>query len=271
MQTRQCKKCGENKSIDDFYKNKGRVDGISSECKICSTERSLSHYHKNKNVRPKIGGMKKIITEIKEKRGCYICNESYAFCLDFHHLDPSSKMGPVMNMKIPDEVITEIEKCVLICSNCHRKIHHDIIKVDENQLTILTKEEKERIHLSYQVNNFHSRPGRSQCPDVATLENLIKTKPLCEIAKDFDISMTTLNKWIVNTGAQKLDNAAQYWNQQRVNSQLKRSYPTKEELEKLVWEIPSTKVAEMYGVSGKAIEKWCKRHKIEKPPRGYWT
>ena len=46
---------------------------------------------------------------------------------------------------------------------------------------------------------------------------------------------------------------------------------TKEELQKLVWEIPTEKIGKMYGVSGKAVEKRCKKYGIEKPPRGYWA
>lgn len=44
-----------------------------------------------------------------------------------------------------------------------------------------------------------------------------------------------------------------------------------EELEKLVWEMPTVQVAEQFGVSDKAIEKLCKKHSIRKPPRGYWA
>lgn len=44
----------------------------------------------------------------------------------------------------------------------------------------------------------------------------------------------------------------------------------KEELEKLVWEMPCTEIAKLYGVSDKAIERRCKLLNIEKPPRGYW-
>lgn len=47
--------------------------------------------------------------------------------------------------------------------------------------------------------------------------------------------------------------------------------PTKDELQKLIWEMPTTHIAESYGLSDKAIEKWCKSYNIEKPPRGYWT
>jgi hypothetical protein len=46
--------------------------------------------------------------------------------------------------------------------------------------------------------------------------------------------------------------------------------PSKEELEKLVWEIPTVKVAEIYGVSDKAVEQRCHILGIKKPERGYW-
>lgn len=45
---------------------------------------------------------------------------------------------------------------------------------------------------------------------------------------------------------------------------------TKEELEQLVWEMPTTEIARLFNVSDKAIEKRCKLLEVEKPPRGYW-
>jgi hypothetical protein len=50
----------------------------------------------------------------------------------------------------------------------------------------------------------------------------------------------------------------------------KVSRPSKEELEKLLWEKPTTQLAIDFGVSGKAIEKWAKSYGIKKPGRGYW-
>ncbi len=47
--------------------------------------------------------------------------------------------------------------------------------------------------------------------------------------------------------------------------------PSKEELEKLVWEKPTAQICKDFGVSDKAVEKWCKTYGIEKPPRGYWV
>lgn len=47
--------------------------------------------------------------------------------------------------------------------------------------------------------------------------------------------------------------------------------PSKEELEHLIWQMSSVKLAQHYGVSDKAIEKRCKLFNIQKPPRGYWA
>ena len=56
----------------------------------------------------------------------------------------------------------------------------------------------------------------------------------------------------------------------RINSR-KVERPSKEDLQKLVWEKPTTHIAIDFGVSDKAVEKWCKAYDIEKPTRGYWA
>ncbi len=47
--------------------------------------------------------------------------------------------------------------------------------------------------------------------------------------------------------------------------------PKRDELAALIWEYPATKIAQRYGVSDRTIGKWCKKHGIDKPPRGYWA
>lgn len=54
-------------------------------------------------------------------------------------------------------------------------------------------------------------------------------------------------------------------------SRRKVKRPSKDELETLVWEKPTTKIALDYGVTDKSVEKWCKKYGIKKPTRGYWT
>jgi hypothetical protein len=46
--------------------------------------------------------------------------------------------------------------------------------------------------------------------------------------------------------------------------------PSKDELEKIIWKKPTTSVAKDFGVSDNAINNWCKKYNIEKPPMGYW-
>ena len=48
--------------------------------------------------------------------------------------------------------------------------------------------------------------------------------------------------------------------------------PSKEELERLISEIPMTKIGMRYGVSDNAVKKWCKGHGMVLPnKRGHWA
>ena len=60
------------------------------------------------------------------------------------------------------------------------------------------------------------------------------------------------------------------WNKQDRPQFRKVVRPSKEELNKMLWEIPSSEIAKKFGVSGKTIEKWAKRYGLVKPIRGYW-
>lgn len=51
----------------------------------------------------------------------------------------------------------------------------------------------------------------------------------------------------------------------------KIAWPSKEDLEKLIWEKSAVQLSKELGVSDKAIEKRCKKLEIQKPPRGYWA
>ena len=42
-------------------------------------------------------------------------------------------------------------------------------------------------------------------------------------------------------------------------------------MKQLVWSLPSSQLAVKLGVSDKAITKYCRKHNIIKPSRGYWV
>lgn len=48
-------------------------------------------------------------------------------------------------------------------------------------------------------------------------------------------------------------------------------WPSVEEMKTIIWSMPTSKLAKQLGVSDKAIEKFCKKHKVSKPPRGHWN
>lgn len=54
-------------------------------------------------------------------------------------------------------------------------------------------------------------------------------------------------------------------------SRRKAIRPTKEQLAQLVWAVPVTQVALEFGVSGRAVKKWCAQLGLETPGRGYWS
>lgn len=66
---------------------------------------------------------KEVIRKIKESSPCVDCNILYPYyIMHFDHLDPSNKINKVsavlQNAGLED-AIKEIEKCELVCANCH--------------------------------------------------------------------------------------------------------------------------------------------------------
>lgn len=54
------------------------------------------------------------------------------------------------------------------------------------------------------------------------------------------------------------------------NANQRKHIPSREELESIIWSKPTSDIAKDFNVSDKAVEKWCKKYGIKKPPRGYW-
>lgn len=42
-----CSKCRQEKSTTDFYRDRNRPSGLTSQCRVCSRERSRKNYHAN--------------------------------------------------------------------------------------------------------------------------------------------------------------------------------------------------------------------------------
>lgn len=92
---------------------------------LTDEERKVKKYEWIKSRRQKL---KEIAVEYKggkcEKCGYYKCN----WALDFHHLDPNEKDFSFSQCSTMswDKLKDEIDKCIMVCSNCHREIHYEL-------------------------------------------------------------------------------------------------------------------------------------------------
>lgn len=66
---------------------------------------------------------------------CNRCGEERWMCLDFHHPDPSKKDMAVAEFVKSryriERILEEVEKCEVLCANCHRVEHHGNIWVSK--------------------------------------------------------------------------------------------------------------------------------------------
>lgn len=73
---------------------------------------------------------KKLLVEYKGGK-CEICGyDKCLAALEFHHIDPDKKDFSISSSsKSIDEFKLEADKCILVCANCHREIHNNLIKL----------------------------------------------------------------------------------------------------------------------------------------------
>lgn len=66
------------------------------------------------------------LNSYKAERGCCSCPERHPACLDLHHRDGSQKEATISlviwRWKL-ERVQAEVDKCDVMCANCHRKHH----------------------------------------------------------------------------------------------------------------------------------------------------
>lgn len=150
---KKCCCCKKEKLESEFNKNKNGKYGLASSCKECNRKKCKEYYKENKqkhilecgNLKKKYyGQVKDNINRLKEEVGCQVssCNERESCCLDFHHLlDKESLVSKMVHNACSwSRVVVEIKKCVLVCANCHRKIHKGLIETPKVSLETIIDE-----------------------------------------------------------------------------------------------------------------------------------
>lgn len=132
-----CNLCKQELSLSSFYKSSKNKDGLHSNCTICDNQRRADNYRKNKPRQQLSAKVRK--QELKKKcmdylgGACMVCGlVDHPSVFDFHHLDPSKKDFEICRFRTDFEgTLPELVKTILVCANCHRKIHSGVIEYEE--------------------------------------------------------------------------------------------------------------------------------------------
>jgi hypothetical protein len=97
----------------------------------------LEWYHKNKerlgkSIKNRRDINRNLIDTYKEELGCtcLLCGlQDHPVAFDFHHVNHEEKENQISKMAGYrwEKIQTEINKCVLICAICHRKLHKGLL------------------------------------------------------------------------------------------------------------------------------------------------
>lgn len=114
-----CPRCKDKKDIAEFY-NRRNKPGASAYCKKCTNEQTTERHM----------AFKALAVEYKGGK-CVCCGyKKYFGALEFHHLNPKEKefnLGQFKTGQLNEIVKKELDKCILVCSNCHKEIHGGIM------------------------------------------------------------------------------------------------------------------------------------------------
>jgi len=123
-----CSFIGEPKDFGKHYGLPGKPP--NKTCHACRRKADIKYRENNRekyNARVKERRVKTKQWAVEYKGSiCCHCNQKFHFsAFDFHHTDPKEKendLGLMMN-STEEKLKLELDKCILLCANCHR-IHH---------------------------------------------------------------------------------------------------------------------------------------------------
>ena len=133
VEMKVCSACKETKSLSKFNKDSSRKDGLQYWCTECSRKRyrETDHVNTREYGKQRVADTKEKMVEYLKNKQCINCGEDDHIVFDFHHVDPSKKDFIISGgyMRKWEKILIEINKCVILCANCHRRVHQGTIKL----------------------------------------------------------------------------------------------------------------------------------------------
>jgi uncharacterized OB-fold protein len=198
-----CSGCKFEKDLVDFYETNGAHQNY---CKICLLTFQKDRWRSRKAKATALFGGKCV--------SCGYCKNLAAF--DFHHVNPAEKEfnWGRLKQKSWDKVILELQKCILLCKNCHAELHHPQLSVDE-----ISEDEANRLLTEERLLGFAATGACPKCgaevfgtkycgkqcshesqrkvhrPNKEQLEQEIKTTSWTALGKKYGVSDNAVRKW----------------------------------------------------------------------------
>jgi len=134
MTTKVCTKCFQEKPIDEFPLRSRFTGRRHSHCKECVAKISGQWYENNRDRQRENAKRHRVVYRQTAREyiwdyllnhPCISCGERDPCVLEFHHArgkketDVSSLVGRGSSL---EALKREIEKCDVLCANCHRKL-----------------------------------------------------------------------------------------------------------------------------------------------------
>ena len=174
---------------------------------------------------------------------CQICG--YKRCknaLELHHINPDEKdfgfgsiMSPCRSWKV---IYQEAKKCILLCSNCHREVHHGVTKMPKKWVRFdETKADGMRSKSS--LVGASSRDGRSKGSKTTSESSMEKARTLASAKRE------------------KVANSRKSLQLEAIASRVLVIKKSGVDFSSFGW---ATKIASLIGVSPQKVTPWMKIH-----------
>jgi hypothetical protein len=127
----KCIVCKEAKGEEEYnWRNKSQ-GRRKNYCRTCDRVIKKRHYDNNRadiiaQVRARTAMNVDRFQQWKSQLKCTLCPETDSCCLDFHHLDPTQKdfgISEAVPSMSWEALMEEVNKCIVVCKNCHTKVH----------------------------------------------------------------------------------------------------------------------------------------------------
>lgn len=132
-------------NLEEFAPNRNfRIKKTNPLCRICGETDSSKFYKtslavckKCKPIQVKINrqSFRKQLIDYKGGK-CIVCGYSKIYALDFHYVDATKKDFQLVTKMyrkrkdyIEEDIKKELDKCVLLCANCHREYHAGVLQL----------------------------------------------------------------------------------------------------------------------------------------------